>query len=316
MDNQQTQVRPYDSIKSFMTSKSVSDKFEELLGKKTPGFITSVLALCNQNKMLANCEPAKIYQAAAMAAMLDLPLNPNLGFAYIIPYNEKTGETDPNTGKDIYKPVPQFQVGYKGFIQLAQRSGQFQNINVTDVREGELKKHDRLTGEIEFDWNNTDRSSKKVIGYAGFFSLINGFSKTVFMSVDELNTHGKKYSKTYNQSSSKWKTEFDAMATKTLIKLMLSKYAPLSIDMQTATMADQAVIKSIEGGLENAEFEYVDNDDIQVVSEAVVAIESLEELYHDTVSKLTDAEKADAVRIIQNKEQTSYAKLHKLLASK
>ena len=252
-------------IKDFMTSASVSAKFQELLGKKTPGFITSVLQLCNQNKMLSKCEPAQIYQAAAMAAMLDLPLNPNLGFAYIIPYNEKTGQTDPNTGRDIMRPVPQFQMGYKGFIQLAQRSGQFQNINVTDVREGELTTYDRLTGTIDFSWDNTpDRHKKKVVGYAGFFSLINGFSKTIYMTVEDLQTHGKKYSKTYSQSSSKWNTEFDAMATKTVIKMLLSKYAPLSIEtIVQAVIADQAVIKQLDEGFENAEFEYVDNDATQ-----------------------------------------------------
>ena len=156
------------SIKTFLTSEGVSARMKELLGKKAPGFLTSVLQLCNQNKMLASCDPVKIYQAAAMAAMLDLPLNPNLGFAYIIPYNEKTGDTDPSTGKDIYKPVPQFQMGYRGFIQLAQRSGQFETINVTDVREGEIEVFDRLTGDIQFKWLTADRESKKIIGFVGY----------------------------------------------------------------------------------------------------------------------------------------------------
>lgn len=301
------------AIRTFLNSDGVTAKFQELLGKKSTGFITNVLQLCAQNKMLANCEPTKVYQAAAMAAMLDLPLNPNLGYAYIIPYNEKTGEIDPSTGKDIYKPVPQFQMGYKGFVQLAQRSGQFANINVTDVREGEIKRHDRLTGAMEFEWDESaDRPNKKIIGFVGYFKLLNGFEKVVYKTVEELHTHGKRYSKTYNQSSSKWKSDFEAMSLKTLIKLMLSKYAPLSIEMQTATIADQAVINKLDEGVENAEFQYVDNDG----ESAEIDLDNLLSLYDLKKDALSKDEKADAERIMKGKEETSYNKLFKLLQNK
>ena len=317
MENNQPQKSPASLIKEFMTQPNVTAKFQELLGKKSTGFITSVLQLCNGTK-LAQCEPKMIYQAAAMAAMLDLPLNPNLGFAYIIPYKESYMGTDPNTGKPVKVEilVPQFQMGYKGFIQLAQRSGQFKNINVTDVKEGEIKEFDRLKGEIEFDWDTTPgRGLKKTIGFAGYFSLINGFEKTLYMSVEQMQEHSKKYSKTFNQNSSKWKTEFEAMATKTVIKLLLSKYAPLAIEtIQQAAIADQAIIKQIEGGFETVEFEYIDNNKEEIEFDW----DSLGELYHTIceAGKLSEEEKANCIRILMNKETLSYSKLQKMLQSK
>jgi len=158
-ENTQVQQPPLLAIKKFMSSEGVTAKFTELLGKKAPGFITSVLQLCNHSKMLANCEPQKIYQAAAMAAMLDLPLNPNLGFAYIIPYNEKYEDAQ---GRQLKRPVPQIQMGYKGIIQLCQRTGLFKTMNVTDVRDGEIKYHNRLTGDVEFNWNQDVKARNKL----------------------------------------------------------------------------------------------------------------------------------------------------------
>ena len=300
------------AIKKFLTSEGVTAKFQELLGKKSAGFITSVMQLCNQSKNLANCNPAQVYQAAAMAAMLDLPLNPNLGFAYIIPYNE-TQTND--KGQTIQVPVPQFQMGYRGFIQLAQRSGQFQTINVTDVREGEIKSQNRMTGDIVFEWTDEGREEKKIIGFVGYFRLINGFEKVVYRTVGELNAHGKKYSKTYSKSSSKWKTDFEAMSQKTLIKLMLSKYAPLSIEMQTATLADQAVINKIEGGIETAEFSYIDNEEgMNEVDE--ILLEDIQTLFDLKKHALTADEITNAERILKNKEENSYGKLQTMLQSK
>ena len=222
------------TTKQFFQRDDVRSKFNELLGTRTNQFMTSLLSIVNNNSYLRNASPDSIYTSAMMAAALDLPINPNLGFAYIIPYGNQA----------------QFQIGYKGLIQLALRSGQFKTISVTPVYEGQLLENNPLTG-FKFDFNN--KQSDKAIGYAAYFSLINGYEKTMYMSVSEVEAHGKKYSKTFNNGV--WKNDFNAMAQKTCLKLLLSKYAPLSIEMQKAVVADQAVIKNVE----DMEVEYVDN---------------------------------------------------------
>ena len=222
------------TTKQFFQRDDVKSKFNELLGTRTNQFMTSLLSIVNNNSYLRNASPDSIYTSAMMAAALDLPINPNLGFAYIIPYGNQA----------------QFQIGYKGLIQLALRSGQFKTISVTPVYEGQLLENNPLTG-FKFDFNN--KQSDKAIGYAAYFSLINGYEKTMYMSVAEVEAHGKKYSKTFNNGV--WKNDFNAMAQKTCLKLLLSKYAPLSIEMQKAVVADQSIIKNVE----DMEVEYVDN---------------------------------------------------------
>lgn len=229
---------------SLMQSEGVQKKFQELLGTKSKGFITSVMSAVSSNTNLSKADPNSVYMAAMMAAALDLPVNQNLGFAYIIPYGDKA----------------QFQIGVKGLTQLAQRSGQFKTISVTSVYEGQLLSQDPLKG-FEFDWNA--KYSDKIIGYASYFSLLNGFEKTLYMSVEQVQKHGKKYSKTYGSQYGTWQTDFDAMAQKTVLKQLLSKYAPLSIEMQKATVADQAVINDFD----SMDVTYVDSTNVEVVEE-------------------------------------------------
>lgn len=231
-----TTLATKDDIKSLLSRDSVKKKFEELLGKKAQGFITSVLQCVSSNDLLSKADAASIYHAASVAATLDLPLNNNLGFAYIVPYNQKQKD-------GTYKQVAQFQMGYKGFIQLAQRSGQFKTISASPVYEGQIIESNPLTG-YKFDF--TKKTSDKVIGYAGYFRLLNGFEKIVFSSVEELKSHGLKYSQTFKKGYGLWNDNFDSMATKTVIKLLLSKFAPLSIEMQKAVVTDQAVINDEE----------------------------------------------------------------------
>lgn len=231
-----TTLATKDDIKSLLSRDSVKKKFEELLGKKAQGFITSVLQCVSSNDLLSKADPASIYHAASVAATLDLPLNNNLGFAYIVPYNQKQKD-------GTYKQVAQFQLGYKGFIQLAQRSGQFKTISASPVYEGQIIESNPLTG-YKFDF--TKKTSDKVIGYAGYFRLLNGFEKIVFSTIEELKSHGLKYSQTFKKGYGLWNDNFDSMATKTVIKLLLSKFAPLSIEMQKAVVTDQAVINDEE----------------------------------------------------------------------
>jgi recombination protein RecT len=245
------------TVKSFFNRDDVKNKFQELLGKRAPAFITSVLSIVANNSLLAKVEDhSSTYQAAATAAVLDLALNNNLGFAYIVPYNTRQPDGS-------YKYIATFQMGYKGFIQLAQRSGQFKTISATKIYEGQLIEENPLTG-YKFDFKA--KKSELVIGYAAYFELLNGFQKTFYLTTKEVKDHGLKYSKTYSNPKtakmSLWENDFEAMATKTVLKLLLSKFAPLSIEMQHAVTVDQSVIH------EDGTVTYVDNEEAVIDKEA------------------------------------------------
>lgn len=236
-------------VKSLFNRDDVKQKFNELLGKRSTSFITSVLQIVASNQLLAKADPASIYQAAAVAATLDLPLNNNLGFAYIVPYNQKYKD---DKGNWQTKQVAQFQMGYKGFIQLAQRSGQFKTLAATAIYDGQIIEANPLTG-YQFDF--TKRPTETIVGYAAYFRLINGFEATLYMTVDQIKKHGGKYSKTFSNDKGLWNTDFEAMATKTVIKLLLSKFAPLSVEMQKAVITDQGVINNAD----TEDITYIDN---------------------------------------------------------
>lgn len=282
-------------LSSFLNSDAVKNKFAQILGQKANGFIASVLSLVNSNQSLADADQNSIYMAAMVAASLDLPINQNLGLAYIVPYKQK----QPNGS---YKQVAQFQLGYRGFKQLAQRSGQFVTLNDTDVREGEIINHNRLSGEISFEWiqDNNKRLNTKVVGYVSYFKLANGFESTFYMSVEEIEAHAKKYSQTYKKyNSGLWKDEFDGMAKKTVTKLNLSKNAPLSIEMQRAVVSDQAVINNFDPTNEEAldvEVEYVDNNQNQVSQQQMIAEKEYDRISEHiekstTIDQLSQVEK-------------------------
>lgn len=236
-----------ESIKTTFSNESVQRRFYDMLGKKAAGFMVSVIDAVSNDANLIKADRNSILFAAATAATLDLPINPNLGFAYIIAYFDKKSQG--------YKA--QFQMGYKGFIQLAQRSGQFKTISAAPIYEGQLIEVNPLTG-FRFDF--TKKDSDKVIGYAGYFELINGFEKTFYMSAEELKGHGSKYSQSFKSGFGLWKDNFEAMALKTVIKLLLSKYAPLSIEMQKAVTVDQAVVNDWDG----KDIEHSDNAPLSV----------------------------------------------------
>lgn len=249
---QNGQAAPVKTAKDLFAREDVKGKFQELMGKRATSFITSVLQIVSSNALLAKADPNSIYQAAALAATLDLPLNNSLGFAYIIPFNQKYKDAN---GQWSSKQVAQFQIGYKGFIQLALRSGQFKTIAASEIYEGQIVKNDPLTG-FEFDFSKRD--SDKVIGYASYFELLNGFQKTLYMTVDQIRSHGQQYSQNFSNDKSLWKTKFDSMATKTVLKLLISKYAPMSVEMQKAVIADQAVIQDAD----TIDATYVDNTEV------------------------------------------------------
>ena len=232
MSNQNNQVM---ATKDFFSKPIVQQKLIELLGKNAQSFATSVLQVVNSNDMLKNADPQTVFSAACMAATLNLPINNNLGFAYIVPFrNNKANRTE-----------AQFQLGYKGFIQLAQRSGQFKRINAcaTYSDDTEQTVYERLTSLLP------KKPTGQITGYIAYFQLLNGYEAHLAMSIEELNAHSQKYSQTAKKGFGVWKDNFDAMAQKTVIKLLLSKQAPLSIDtpLATAVQADQAVIHDVDG---------------------------------------------------------------------
>lgn len=255
----ENQVAEHDpkSIKAYVSDAKIRQKFEEVLGKKTQGFLASVMQVANQPQ-LKGAVPATVINAAMMAATLDLPINNNLGFAYIVPYKRKFKDAQ---GKWSESLEAQFQMGYKGFIQLAQRSGQFARIAATPVFEGQLISANPLLG-YEFDW--TIPNQGEAIGYVAFFKLLNGFTAELYMSTADVKKHAGKYSQSFKYGSGVWKDNFESMALKTVTKLLLSKQAPLSIEMQTAQLADQAIVRDVETN----DFDYIDHN------ESVGAIET------------------------------------------
>lgn len=271
-------------LRSTINSTYVQDKFREVLGRKAAGFTASLLSVVSTNDLLSQADPKSILNAAMIAATLDLPINQNLGFAYIIPYNDrKSGMV-----------LAQFQMGYKGFIQLSMRSGQFKTINVSDVKEGEIVSRNRLTGEIQFNWKDAGRDNLKTVGYVAYMSLINGFEKTLYMTAEELQNHGMQYSQSMKKGYGLWKDDFDAMASKTVIKFLLSKYAPLTTEMQTATLADQAVVK------DNNEYEYVDNKPESLTDKALSTDTELDD---ESLKKINDAKDIKELSSVSKKLQ-------------
>lgn len=229
-------VKQQETVSSILSQEQVKRRFNEILGENANAFISSIVSATKSNPSLMKCEPATIISSAVIAATLKLPIQSNLGFSYIVPY----------------KGNAQFQMGYKGFIQLAIRTGQYETMNATAIYEGELVKNDRITGEVEIDVNK--KRSNKVVGYLGYFKLVSGFKKMLYMSKEEIEQHGKKYSQSYSSPSSVWKKDFDSMALKTVLKLLLSKYGILSVEMQTAITVDQSVIKDAD----TLDVDYVD----------------------------------------------------------
>ena len=238
----ENKLTPVQQLRNYLNNNNVKNRFEEVLKNKSAGFMASILGLANSNANIANCDPNSVVNSALIAATLDLPINPNLGFAYIIPYGNKA----------------QFQIGYKGFLQLALRSGKIKNINVTEVYEGELIKADRFKGIYEFD--ESKKTSEKVIGYYAYIQTTMGLEKGEFWSIEKATEHGKKYSRSFNQSNGLWKNDPHAMGKKTVLKSLISKWTELSIEpqMQTAVIADQSVINDAD----NLNVEYVDAVDV------------------------------------------------------
>lgn len=237
---------------------------ESVLGERKGSFVNNLVALVANNANLQVCEPYTIMFAAMKATALNLPLDNSLGFAYVLPYKDNK--------KNI--TVAQFQLGYKGVKQLALRTAQFLKLNATEVREGEFVRRDRLSGDIIFNFEDDAEKREKlpIIGYVSYFRLSSGFDSTLYMTKAEMEAHALRYSQTYRskdtkiKAASKWTTDFDAMALKTVTKLNLSKNAPLSVELADAIKADQAVMYKQD------EYSYMDNEQQEIDMAAAQAV--------------------------------------------
>ena len=199
-------------MNAMLDGENLRNRFNDLLGKRTPQFISSIVSLVNSDKNMQQAfyeSPMTVIQAGLKAASFDLPVDQNLGYAYIVPFN--------NFNKDsgTSKMEATFILGWKGMHQLAIRTGAYKTINVVDVREGELKSYNRLTEEIEIEFieDEDERESKPVIGYVGYYRLVNGTEKTIYMTVKQIENHEKKFRKGKYQGKG-WRDDWDAMARK------------------------------------------------------------------------------------------------------
>lgn len=215
MNNQLAKV----PVKQLVQNDKVKGMIANVLHERAPQFATSIVSIVNSNRSLANVDQMSVIQSAMVAATLDLPIDQNLGYVWLVPYKGKA----------------QAQIGYKGYIQLAQRSGQYRAMNAVTVHEGELTSWNPLTEEVGFD--PTKRVSDTVIGYIGYFKLLNGFEKTVYWTREQIEAHRQRFSKAGGNSP--WATDFDAMAKKTVLKDLLTKWGPMSTQLAEAAAKDE-----------------------------------------------------------------------------
>ena len=288
-------------LNSILDGENYRRRFDELLGARAPQFISSIVTLVNADVNLQKAlyeAPQTIIQSALKAAMYDLPIDPALGFAYIVPFNNSKKLADGTWQKRMEAG---FILGYKGMTQLCLRTGAYERVpDAVDIREGELISYDRLTGDCEFAWieDEDEREKLPIIGYAGYFRLKNGAEKTIYMTKKQIEAHERKHRKGQYMGKG-WKEDWDAMARKTVIRRLVGKYGLMSIDYRTqadpATLAaatavaagtlddeDTAATTTIEG-----EFTSVDDTTGEVIdadySEVTAAEGSGEEMAQETM---------------------------------
>lgn len=262
------------TFSAFLTSDAVKNRINAMVGGKDgQRFISAVISAVSVNPGLAECEHSTILSAALLGESLKLSPSPQLGQYYLVPFNDKKRNCK----------VAQFQLGYKGYIQLAIRSGQYKKLNVLAIKEGELIRFDALNEEIEVKLidNDTEREAAKTIGYYAMFEYTNGFHKAMYWSREKMMAHADKYSMAFSAAkyqdlldgkipqsemwkySSFWYKDFDGMAYKTMLRQLISKWGIMSIEMQTAFSNDMAMIH------DDGTVDYVDNSvDYEAVPEA------------------------------------------------
>ncbi|MGV1199090.1 recombinase RecT [Enterococcus casseliflavus] len=257
-------------FKALMSTPQMKKKFTDILHEKSDSFMGSLMTLVGGDNYLSQAEPMTIIASALKAATMDLPIDKNLGYAYVVPFNrsEKVGN------KWVKHNEAQFILGYKGYIQLAQRSGQYKALNALAIYDGQLIDWNPLTEEFTFDYKA--KVSDEVIGYVGFFELLNGFKKTVYWTKQEIESHRIKNAKGYDKEklSGAWVDNYDSMAIKTVLRNMLSKWGLLSVEMQSAITSDEKVFRVDEN---NDLIEETDLSDMEPLKQDLKEAERVEE---------------------------------------
>lgn len=254
MANEVTTAKPKTGLQKFnamLENTRTQEYLTNVLGDKKQTFVSNMVALVASNKALSECDPSTTMFACLKATALALPLDPALGMAWVIPFKDTKNNMT----------VATFQVGARAWVQLALRTGMYQNINVRDVREGEIIDEDFVSGNKVFRKLPDDvRLATPIVGYVAMFKLTNGFEKQLYMSVAELEAHAKRYSQTYRKGYGLWADNEmkPAMYEKTILKRLLSKYGVLSVEMQQAIKSDFGVLG------ENDSVRYIDNEENEI----------------------------------------------------
>lgn len=275
------------TFSTFMTSDAVKNKVNQMIAGKDGGkFITSIISLVSNNPAIAECEHSTILASALLGESLKLSASPQLGQFYIVPFK------DNNKDGTLKRIVAQFQLGYKGYIQLAIRSGYYKKLNVLAIKKGELINYDPLSETIEVKLidDEEERENAETIGYYAMFEYQNGFIKTLYWSKAKMEAHAKKYSQAYRTDLKKgwkysfWSKDFDGMAFKTMLRQLISKWGIMSVDFQTAITNDMAVLTE-----PNGQPQYVDNEEyIELAPEPIHQKEEQTTENNDPFANLQD----------------------------
>lgn len=254
--------KPQTGLQKFnamLENTRTQEYLTNVLGEKKQTFVSNMVALVSSNKALSECDPSTIMFSCLKATALGLALDPSLGLAWVLPYRDNKNNTT----------VATFQLGAKAYIQLALRTAQYKKINVRDVRQGEIVGEDFVSGDMQFKKLEKDREKAPIVGYVAMFELINGFSKQLYMSVEELDAHAKRFSQTYRKGYGLWsdKEMRGSMMEKTILKRLLSKYGVLSVEMEQAIKSDSAVLG------ENNSVRYIDNEEDAIDLEKAAAVQ-------------------------------------------
>lgn len=242
------------SIGAYLNNDAVKNQINKMLGSEKQGarFISSLVSAVTVNPALSECDNKTLVNAALLGTTLNLSPSPQLGQFYMVPFNDRKNG----------RVVAQFQLGYKGYLQLAIRSGQYKKLNVLPIKEGELESYDPLNEEIKVNLIDDEekREKAKTIGYYAYFEYLNGFRKAMYWSREKMEAHAQKYSKGYaaHKGYTFWEKDFDAMACKTMLRQLISKWGIMSIDMQTAYLADEGAMSKDVGDFGTVD--YVDTD--------------------------------------------------------
>lgn len=267
------------TFSAFLAQDAMKKKINEMVGgEKGQQFVTSIISAVSTNPQLAECDNASIVSAALLGQALNLSPSPQLGQYYMVPFNDNKRGCK----------VAQFQIGYKGYIQLAIRSGQYKKLNVLAIKEGELKKYDPLNEEIEVELieNEEEREKATTIGYYAMFEYLNGFRKTIYWSKEKMEAHALKYSMGYRAKKGYtfWEKDFDGMAYKTMLRQLISKWGIMSVDltMQKALESDMAVIN------DNGTYDYIDNSNEFEMETEIVSTDNEETETQEPVDNGSD----------------------------